>query len=391
MNKNFNTICLIFISIWTLSSCGNATKSGSSDNDSTIVSSIKVPDSAAFSANIGGKTVGLYLLKNKNGAQVAITNYGGRVVSLLVPDKNNHFTDVVLGYDELKSYQKKGEPFLGALIGRYGNRIAKGKFTLEGRNYQLELNDGVNTLHGGFNGFWNKVWEARKVNGQTLELNYLSEDGEAGYPGNLKVRVIYELTDDNELKISYEANTDKSTIVNLTNHAYFNLNGAGDSTITDHLLTIYADGYTPVDSTLIPTGKIVPVAGTPFDFNTPTLIGQRINNADQQLKYGKGYDHNYALRKAEGLQKAATVVSSKTGIVMDVFTEEPGLQFYSGNFLTGEDKDGKGGISYPHRSAFCLETQHFPDAPNQPGFATTTLKPGEVYKTVTVYKFGVQK
>lgn len=391
MNKNFNAICLIFISICALSSCGNATKSDSSGKDSTAVSAVHIPDSAGFSANVGGKVVGLYVLKNSSGAQVAITNYGGRVVSLLVPDKNNEFKDVVLGYDQLKSYQKKGEPFFGALIGRYGNRIAKGKFTLDGKSYQLELNDGINTLHGGFNGFWNQVWDAKKVNDHTLELAYFSKDGEAGYPGNLTVKVTYELNDDNELKISYEATTDKNTVVNLTNHAYFNLNGAGDSTITDHLLAIHADGYTPVDSTLIPTGKIDPVAGTPFDFNTPTLIGQRINTDDQQLKYGKGYDHNYVLRKGKGLQKAATVVSPKTGIVMDVLTEEPGLQFYSGNFLTGEDKDGKGGISYPHRSAFCLETQHFPDAPNQPSFATTTLKPGETYKTVTVYRFSVQK
>lgn len=391
MNKNFNSICLMFISLWTLSSCGNATNTSSSGKDSTTVSTIAIPDSTGFKVNVEGKQVNLYVLKNKNGAQLAVTNYGGRVVSLLVADKNGEFKDVVLGYDELKAYQKKGEPFFGALIGRFGNRIAKGKFTLDGRSYQLELNDGVNSLHGGFNGFWAKVWDAKKVNDQTLELTYLSKDGEAGYPGNLTVKVVYELNDDNELKISYEATTDKSTVVNLTNHAYFNLNGAGDSTITDHLLVINADGYTPVDSTLIPTGKIEKVAGTPFDFNTATLIGKRINDADQQLKYGKGYDHNYVLRKGAGLQKAATVSSSKTGIVMDVLTEEPGLQFYSGNFLTGADKDGKGKISYPHRSAFCLETQHFPDAPNQPGFASTTLKPGETYKTLTIYKFSVQK
>ncbi len=391
MNNYFKTICLLFIAAGTLSSCGNTTNSNSSGKDSTDVTAVNIPDQADFKANIEGNSVNLYVLKNKTGAEVAITNYGGRVVSLLVPDKNNQFKDVVLGYDNLKSYQKKGEAFFGALIGRYGNRIANGKFILDGRTYDLELNDGVNTLHGGFNGFWSKVWGAKKVDDQTLELSYLSKDGEAGYPGNLNVKVTYDWTDDNELKISYYATTDKNTVVNLTNHAYFNLNGAGDATITDHLLQIAADGYTPVDSTLIPTGKIEPVAGTPFDFNTPTLIGQRINNIDQQLKYGKGYDHNYALRKAAGLQKVATVSSTKTGIVMDIFTEEPGLQFYSGNFLTGEEKDGKGQISYPHRSAFCLETQHFPDAPNQPNFASTTLKPGQEYKTVTIYKFSVQK
>lgn len=391
MNKNFNAICLIFISIWTLSSCGNGNNAGTAVSDSTVVSAVKIPDSAGFRANIGGKEVSLYVLKNENGAQVAITNYGGRVVSLLVPDKKGEFKDVVLGYENLKSYQKKGEPFFGALIGRYGNRIAKGKFTLEGRSYQLELNDGVNTLHGGFDGFFGQVWDAKKVNDHTLELVYTSKDGEAGYPGNLTATVSYELTNDNELKISYTATTDKTTVVNLTNHAYFNLNGAGDSTIQDHLLVINADGYTPVDSTLIPTGKIEPVAGTPFDFNTATLIGKRINDNNQQLKYGKGYDHNYVLRKGNGLQKVATVTSTKTGIIMDILTEEPGLQFYSGNFLTGEDVDGKGKISYPHRSAFCLETQHFPDAPNQPSFPSTTLKPGKTYKTQTIYRFSVQK
>ncbi|WP_316814971.1 aldose epimerase family protein [Pedobacter nyackensis] len=386
MNKNFKAICLVFISMWMLCSCGNTTNGGAADEGATV----SIPNSAGFTANIEGKVVSLFVLKNESGAQVAVTNYGGRIVSLLVPDKNKQFKDVVLGYENLKSYQKKGEPFFGALIGRYGNRIAKGMFTLDGRSYQLELNDGVNTLHGGFNGFFSQVWDAKKINDKTLELNYFSKDGEAGYPGNLAVKVVYELNDDNELKISYTAITDKATVVNLTNHAYFNLNGAGDSTITDHLLAIYADGYTPVDSTLIPTGKIDPVAGTPFDFNTATLIGKRINDDDQQLKYGKGYDHNYVLRKGNGLQKVATVSSPKTGIVMDVLTEEPGLQFYSGNFLTGEDKDGKGQMSYPHRSAFCLETQHFPDAPNQPSFASTTLKPGEIYKTVTIYRFSVQ-
>lgn len=392
MNKNFNSICLIFISIWALSSCGNAGQTNSAVVADTIaVPTAGIPDSAGFKGDVEGKAVALYVLKNKNGAQVAITNYGGRIVSLLVPDKNHHFIDVVLGYDKLKSYQKKGEPFFGALIGRYGNRIAKGKFTLDGKTYQLQLNDGVNTLHGGTDGFYRKVWDARKINDQMLELAYFSKDGEAGYPGNLSVKVTYELTGDNELKISYAATTDKNTIVNLTNHAYFNLNGAGDSTITDHLLMINADGFTPVDATLIPTGKIEKVAGTPFDFNKAISIGERINTDNQQLKYGKGYDHNFVLRKGKGLHKVATVTSPKTGIVMDVLTEEPGLQFYSGNFLTGKDKDGKGNITYPHRSAFCLETQHFPDAPNQHAFASTELKPGTEYKTLTIYRFSVQQ
>lgn len=390
MNKTFQSIFFSLLAVGALSSCNSPSTTKSVTTESTVVSAVHHPDSAAFKANLNGEEVTLYTLKNKNGAEAGITNYGGRVVSLWVPNNKGGFTDVVLGYDSLKSYQKKGEPFFGALIGRYGNRIGKGKFTLDGRAYQLQLNDGVNTLHGGFDGFFGKVWEAKKVNGQTLELAYFSKDGEAGYPGNLTVKVTYELTDDNELKISYHATTDKNTVVNLTNHAYFNLNGAGDPTITDHMLTISADGFTPVDSTLIPTGKIEKVAGTPFDFNKATAIGARINDSNEQLKYGKGYDHNFVLKKAAGLQKVATVSSTKTGITMDILTEEPGLQFYSGNFLTGEEHDGKGQVSYPHRSAFCLETQHFPDSPNQAAFPSTVLKPGQEYKTVTIYKFTVQ-
>lgn len=344
-------------------------------------------DSLKYNTTIDGKAVKLYTLKNKQGASVSISNFGGRVVSLLVPDKNNKLTDVVLGYDSIGAYRKKGEPFFGALIGRYGNRIAKGKFTLEGKEYQLQLNDGVNTLHGGTDGFFGKVWDAKQLDSTKLELTYVSKDGEAGYPGKLDVKVIYTLTEDNSLQIDYEATTDKTTIVNLTNHAYFNLNGEGDSTILDHELMIDANAYTPVDSTLIPTGKLQPVAGTAFDFNKAKLVGQQIGDNDEQLKFGKGYDHNFALTHHDGKTPVAVVKSTKTGIVLSVITTEPGLQFYSGNFLTGADKDGKGGKSYPHRSAFCLETQHFPDAPNHPNFASTVLKPGETYKTSTTYKF----
>jgi len=344
-------------------------------------------DSLKYSTTIDGKAVKLYTLKNKKGASVSITNYGGRVISLLVPDKNNKLTDVVLGYDSIGAYRKKGEPFFGALIGRYGNRIGKGKFTLEGKEYQLQLNDGVNTLHGGTDGFYGKVWDAKLLDSTKLELSYVSKDGEAGYPGKLDVKVIYTLTEDNALQIDYQATTDKTTIVNLTNHAYFNLNGEGDSTILDHELTIDANAYTPVDSTLIPTGKLQPVAGTAFDFTKAKLIGKQIGDADEQLKFGKGYDHNFALTHHDGKTPVAVVKSPKTGIILSIITTEPGLQFYSGNFLTGADKDGKGGKSYPHRSAFCLETQHFPDAPNHPNFASTVLKPGETYKTSTTYKF----
>ncbi len=344
-------------------------------------------DSSKYSASIDGKKVKLYTLKNKQGASVSITNYGGRIVSLLVPDKNNKLTDVVLGYDSIGTYRKKGEPFFGALIGRYGNRIAKGRFTLDGEQYVLQLNDGVNTLHGGSDGFFSKVWEAKQLDNQKLELSYVSKDGEAGYPGKLDVKVTYTLTDDNALQIDYLASTNKTTVVNLTNHAYFNLNGEGNKTILDHELTIDANAYTPVDSTLIPTGKLQAVAGTAFDFNKAKTIGKSIGENDQQLKFGKGYDHNFALNHHDGKTPVASVKSLLTGITLEVYTTEPGLQFYSGNFLTGIDKDGKGGKSYPHRSAFCLETQHFPDAPNHANFASTVLKPGETYKTSTTYKF----
>lgn len=369
------TLCLAFA----FSACNPTTDKGTASSTPQ--------DSLKYNTTIDGKAVKLYTLKNKQGASVSISNYGGRVVSLLVPDKNNKLTDVVLGYDSIGAYRKKGEPFFGALIGRYGNRIAKGKFTLEGKEYQLQLNDGVNTLHGGTDGFFGKVWDAKQLDSTKLELTYVSKDGEAGYPGKLDVKVIYTLTDDNSLQIDYEATTDKTTIVNLTNHAYFNLNGEGDSTILDHELMIDAYAYTPVDSTLIPTGKLQPVAGTAFDFNKAKLVGKQIGDNDEQLKFGKGYDHNFALTHHDGKTPVAVVKSAKTGIVLSVITTEPGLQFYSGNFLTGADKDGKGGKSYPHRSAFCLETQHFPDAPNHPNFASTVLKPGETYKTSTTYKF----
>lgn len=344
-------------------------------------------DSLKYTTTIDGKSVSLYTLKNAKGATVTITNYGGRIVSLLVPNKDDQLTDVVLGYDSIGAYRKKGEPFFGALIGRYGNRIGKGKFKLEGKDYQLQLNDGPNTLHGGTDGFYSKVWDAKQLDGQKLELSYVSKNGEAGYPGKLDVKVLYTLTDDNALQIDYMATTDQASVVNLTNHAYFNLNGEGNKSILDHELTIAADSITPVDSTLIPTGKLLAVAGTAFDFTKAKTIGKSIEEGNEQLKFGKGYDHNFALNKHDAKIPVATVKSTLTGIKMEVYTSEPGLQFYSGNFLTGADHDGKGGKSYPHRSAICLETQHFPDAPNHPNFASTELKPGQTYKTSTTYKF----
>jgi aldose 1-epimerase len=384
-NLLFAMTCGLLINVGCKSHSGN-----SAATDSTAARTQQIPDSANFNATVNGKPVKLYTLKNKN-LTIAITNYGGRIVSLMVPDKKGKLTDVVLGYDSVKNYQKPKEPFFGALIGRYGNRIARGKFNLDGKNYQLDINDGVNTLHGGFHGFYAQVWDAKQINASTLELTYVSKDGEGGYPGKLTVKVTYSLTDNNGVKIDYEATTDKATVINLTNHAYFNLNGAGDSTITDHLLQINADKITPIDSTLIPTGKLMAVTGTPFDFTTEKTIGERIKTDNEQLKFGKGYDHNFVLNKSTGDKPAAIVTSPKTGIVMSVYTVEPGLQFYSGNFLTGADHDGKGKVAYPYRSAFCLETQHFPDAPNEPSFATTVLKPGATYKTSSEYRFSVKQ
>jgi len=351
----------------------------------TDVSSVLAVVPADFEAEVDGDSIKLYTLTNGE-IVAAITNYGARVVSLHVPDASDNLVDVVLGYKNLVAYQQSGDGFYGAIVGRYGNRIAKGQFELDGQQYQLELNDGPNTLHGGTNGFFGKIWEVKHVTDSSLELQYLSPDGDAGYPGKLDVTVVYTVTSANGLEIAYHATTDKATVVNLTNHAYFNLSGEGDSTILDHLLTIRADGYTPVDETLIPTGEITPVEGTPFDFRQPTAIGARIDTADTQLLLGKGYDHNFVLKKEPGLQLVATVESPKTGIVMDVLTEEPGLQFYSGNFMD-KVQNAKGGKTYGHRAAFCLETQHFPDSPNKPDFPSTVLEPGGEYKTKTVYQF----
>lgn len=347
---------------------------------------------AAYETTVDNKAVQLYILKNSGGVQAAITNYGGRVVALVVPDKNGVMTDITLGYDSLNHYRTRSETYFGALIGRYGNRIAKAKFSLNGKTYQLAANNGVNSLHGGPKGFHNQVWDAVQKDDHTLELSYVSKDGEEGYPGSLAVKVVYTLTDANELKIDYEASTDQATVVNLTNHAYFNLNGQGNETITDHMLTIYASKYSAVDTTLIPAGDPVTVEGTPFDFRTAKQVGKEIAADHVQIKNGLGYDHNFVLDKKQsnGLEKAASVYSVSTGILMNVFTTEPAIQFYSGNFLDGK-LVGKQQKAYGHRSAFCLETQHYPDAPNQPSFPSTTLEPGKKYQTTTVYQFGIQK
>jgi aldose 1-epimerase len=345
----------------------------------------------AFERIIDGKQTQLFVIKNKNGAEAAITNYGGCLESLLVPDKNGKLTDVVLGFSDLEGIQKAQSNYYGAIIGRYGNRIADGKFTLEGMEYNLYKNNGPNTLHGGKKGFNAVVWEAKQTDIATLELSYASKDMEEGFPGNLKVKVVYTLTDDNALKVSYEATTDKTTVVNLTNHAYFNLNGQGSGTILEHLVQIDADSYTPVDGTLIPTGKLEKVAGTPFDFTKATAIAARIDKTDNvQIKDGRGYDHNFVLNKHDISTPIATVTADKSGIKMEVFTEEPAMQFYTGNFMLGTNTI-KGGGKDKYRTAFAMETQHYPDSPNQPAFPSTVLKPGEVYKTQTIYKFSVVK
>lgn len=344
-----------------------------------------------FRDTIDGKSTGLFILKNRNNVQAAFTNYGGRLVSLLVPGKDGKMVDVVVGFKSAEEFVKSREPYFGATIGRYGNRIAKGKFTLDGITYTLTKNNGPNSLHGGKKGFQAVVWDAQMTGTQAVQFTYLAKDGEEGYPGNLATKVTYSLTDNNELVMEYEAVTDKKTVVNLTNHAFFNLNGEGSGTINNHLLQIHADRYTPVDSTLIPMGKIEPVKGTPFDFTTPTAIGARVDEDHQQLKFGKGYDHNFVLNRqpGTGMFHAATAVGDLSGIVMEVHTEEPGLQFYGGNFMRGKNVF-KSGTRDEFRTAFCLETQHFPDSPNQPQFPSTVLEPGKTYKTKSVYKFSVK-
>lgn len=343
----------------------------------------------AFGKTADGRDIQLYTLTNKNGMTVAITNYGGIVQSIKTPDRNGKLDDIVLGFETADGYLKE-HPYFGALIGRYGNRIAKATFTLNGQVYKLAANDGPNHLHGGIRGFDKQLWSARESAepaSQRLELTYVSKDGEEGYPGTLSTTVVYTLTDENELRIDYTATTDKDTVLNLTNHSYFNLAGQGSSDILGHQIMIAADRFTPVDATLIPTGELKPVEGTPFDFRKATAIGARINAQDEQITRGRGYDHNFVLNRAgSDLALAARVTEPTSGRVMEVLTTQPGVQFYTGNFLDGT-LTGKAGRVYQHRYGFCLETQHFPDSPNQPKFPSTVLKPGEKYQTTTVYRF----
>ncbi|MES2457003.1 MAG: aldose epimerase family protein [Bacteroidota bacterium] len=389
MKQSLKTIFAAAL-VLAVASCNTPTKTGTDAaavTDSAAVATVQL-DSTKFQKEIDGKKTNLYVLKNKNNVQAFFTNYGGRLVSLLVPDSAGKLVDVVVGFDSVDGFVNSTEPYFGATIGRYGNRIAKGKFSLDGKQYTLATNNGQNTLHGGKKGYQYVVWDAAQPNPQTLVLTYLSKDGEEGYPGNLNVKVTYSLTDDNELKMDYEATTDKKTLCNLTNHAFFNLNGEGSGTILDHTLQIFADQYTPVDTTLIPLGKHAAVKGTPFDFTTPTTIGARIEEKNDQLAAGKGYDHNYVLNgtKGAGMTHAATVRGDKSGIVMDIYTQEPGLQFYSGNFMQSKNVF-KGGAKDDFRTALALETQHFPDSPNQPSFPSTVLNPGQTYKTSSIYKF----
>ena len=337
-----------------------------------------------------GEDVLEYQMENRNGMRVSILNYGGIVQSIWVPDRDGELGDVALGFDELEAYLAKS-PYFGCITGRYANRIAKGKFTLDGKTYTLATNNDVNHLHGGDKGFDKRVWNAKFTSPQSVELTYTSPDGDQGYPGALTTTVTYTLTDDNALRIDYAATTDKPTVLNLTNHTYFNLSGAGRGTILDHLLTLKADRFNPTDATNIPTGELRPVAGTPFDFRQPTAIGQRIDLANEQLKVGQGYDHNYVLKdRRDGKleEKIARVVDPESGRVLEVSTTEPGLQLYTGNFLDG--MEGKYGRHYVRRGAFCLEAQTFPDSPNQTSFPSPILRPGETYQQTTIYHFSAE-
>ena len=354
---------------------------------------VKIPESPHkkdFLKTVDGKQVELFFLNNANGVEISIINYGAKVVSCCVPDKNGKGVDVVLGKSNIDDYLNEQEPYFGAVCGRTANRIANGRFHLDGCEYHLAVNNGPNNLHGGIKGFNSVVWDARQLDEQTVELTYLSKDGEEGFPGNLHTTLVYHLTDDNALEVSYEATTDKTTIINLTNHSYFNLSGEGDAYIGDHTLLINADYYLPTGDTAIPLGKPEEVEDTPFDFRSGHTIGERMDEEFTQLIYGNGYDHNFILnRSGEGLVFCAKAVSPKTGIALEIFTTEPGVQLYTGNYLDGSFT-GKNGHTYPKRSAFCLETQHFPDSIHFPDFPTTILLPEDTFRSKTIYKFSTE-
>ena len=346
----------------------------------------------AFEKNVDGKQTGLYILTNKNGLEMAVTNYGAKIVSLMVPDKDGSLTDVVMGHDSIDDYLSSEEPYFGAVCGRTANRIAKGRFTLDGKEYTLAVNNGPNSLHGGTKGFNAVVWDVKDISDNSIVLFYVSADGEEGFPGDLSVTVTYTLTDDDSVDIHYEAETTKPTILNLTNHSYFNLSGAGDPSIGDHTLRLIADNYLPTDDTAIPYGKSEHVRGTPMDFTEAHAIGERINDDFQQLDFGKGYDHTYIINKEhpDDYAYAGVLKSPKTGISMEMYTSEPGVQMYTGNWMTGKLR-GKHGQRYPQRSAVCFETQHYPDSINHPEYPTVILRPGEIFRSRTTYKFSIKE
>jgi aldose 1-epimerase len=392
MKKKVLHSLLILIIAVMFESCKSKTEQAAdaSPSDSTRAAEATISTSS-FGTLPDGTKVSLYTLKNTAGTEMLVTNYGGIITALKTADKNGTFEDIVLGYDSLAGYLK-APSFFGALVGRYGNRIAKGKFTLDGKTYSLVLNNGPNHLHGGTKGFDKVVWNAdgyATPDGATLKLTYLSKDMEEGYPGNLQVEVVYTLTNDNALKIDYTATTDKKTVINLTNHSYFNLSGNTKRDILGHTLSLTGSKFLPVDKTLIPAGDIKDVKGTPFDFTTPTVIGERIDAKHQQIEFGGGYDHCWVVDNPDGQTPFATVYDSISGRVLEASTTEPGVQFYSGNFLDGT-VTGKFNTVYKKRYGLCLETQHFPDSPNKPEFPTTVLNPGQVYKTQTVYRFSTR-
>lgn len=389
MKKIKNYSIMVLTAVVVLTSCKNTSKKGEENIEIgqkvvTMEENLKERD---FDTIIDGKQVSLFWIKNDS-IKVAFTNYGGRIVGVWVPNKNGAMTDVVVGMSSTKAYVNSTEPYFGATIGRVGNRIAKGKFTLNGNEYTIPINNNGNTLHGGKKGFQYVVWDAKQPDEKTLVLKYRSPDMEEGFPGNLDVTVTYTVTDERGIQMKYEATTDKATPVNLTNHAFFNLNGEGSGTILNHNVQLYADKFTPVDEGLIPTGELKDVEGTPFDFRESHTIGERIEANNEQLKNGDGYDHNFVLNQTQdnGMKKVATIKGDKSGITMEVYTEEPGVQFYSGNFMEGKNTF-KSGVKDDFRTAFALETQHFPDAPNQADFPSIILEPGETYHTVSEYKF----
>lgn len=387
MNKSITQLMLA-CGILGFVSCGQQTKQDNNNTSDSTISTVTTLDSSTFSENIDGKAANLYTLKNESGATAYLSNFGARLVGLLVPDKDGTLTDVVLGFNKASDFNNPKEPFFGTIVGPFGNRIAKGQFTLDGETFTLPTNNGPNTLHGGLKGVHFANWEVKSANDKAITFAYTLPDNNEGFPGPIHMEVTYSLSDNNELGIAYKATSDKKTVINLTNHSYFNLNGEGSGTITDHELKLYADKITPVDSTLIPTGELSEVKGTPFDFTTAKTIGKDINQDDEQLKFGGGYDHNFVLNdtKIDGLNHAATLSGDKSGIVMDIYTQEPGIQFYSGNFMA-ESVTLKNGAKDSYRTGLCLEPQHFPDSPNQPKFPSTTLNPGDTYSTKSIYKF----